>query len=126
MSCSLIALSGCRAFGEHVVTTMPLYEDTWDCVESSLLSLGYTPPTGERADRRSVKFYRGSTYVRVEEEYQADGRGSLVFKVAEGYWEAAATEVATGQPSPSTPPGEMESAIDMVVDECGVVPPPAP
>ena len=112
-------LCGCRAFGERTVATIPRYEDTWECVETTLVSLGYTPDLAERGDRHSLKFYNGSSYIRVMEEREPDGRIHLALKVGEGYWEAAATRAATGERSRSTPPDEMRTVIDLVNSQCG-------
>ena len=116
----MVALGGCRAFGERTVSTVPLYEDTWECVETALGSLGYTPSPAERGDRHSLKFYMGVSYIRVEEEMEPDGRLHLALKVGEGYWEAVAYEAGTGEESPSTPPHQLRTAIDLVEAECGL------
>lgn len=116
----MVALGGCRAFGERTVSTIPLYEDTWACVETALGSLGYTPSPAERGDRHSLKFYQGASYIRVEEEMDPDGRIHLALKVGQGYWEAVAYEAGSGERSPSTPPDQMRTAIDLVERDCGL------
>ena len=123
----VLLAGGCMGGGgdPHPVGSIPLYDESWACVESGLAELGYATTEAETDEGRpALRASRGDALILVEEVENEIGLAVLRFRVREGSrWDAPPVSVPVGLPSdePGAPPPSQRLPVTEAEDDARAV-----